>query len=142
MSIIFSKQDAIASSIAIRAVARMKEPDIDIKLEEQLLKKAIIDFGRCVRMESVGYILRLLYSDDMDALRGDFAKVNFANCKSEDEIKNRSKILATINPALKTYIGLQYYNRLVQDINKRVSLEDYCDQVFFDEVFHKDCFSI
>ena len=135
MSIIFSKQDALASNIAMRATARMQKPEVDYQLEQALLKNGIIDFGRCVRMESVGYLLRLLYSDDMDALRGDFAKVNFVDCKNKDEIKNRSKILATISPALKTYIGVQYYNRLVQDINKRVSLEDYCDQVFFDEVF-------
>ena len=135
MSIIFSKQDAIASSIAIRAVARMKEPDIDIKLEEQLLKKAIIDFGRCVRMESVGYMLRLLYSDDMDSLRADIAKANFANVKYENIIVNRDKVLATINPTIKTYISLPYYERLVKDINKRVGLDEYADAVFLDEIF-------
>ena len=135
MSIIFSKQDALASNIAMRAVARMQEQDVDIKLEEQLLKNAIIDFGRCVRMESVGYILRLLYADDMDALRGDFAKVKFANCVNKDEIKNRSKILATINPDIKTYIGTTYYDRLVKDINKRLGLDKYADAVFFDEIF-------
>ncbi len=135
MSIIFSKQDALASNIAMRASARMQKPEVDYQLEQALLKNGIIDFGRCVRMESAGYILRLIYQDNMDALRADLAKVSFANCKNDEEIKNRSKILATISPALKTYIGVQYYNRLVQDINKRVSLEDYCDQVFFDEVF-------
>ncbi len=45
-------------------------------------------------------ILRLLYSDNMDAVIGDFAKVNFANCKNEDEIKNRSKILACIGVSI------------------------------------------
>ena len=135
MSIIFSKQDALASSIAMRATARMQKPDVDYQLEEALLKNGIIDFGRCVRMESVGYLLRLLYSDDMDALRGDFAKVNFANCINKDEIKNRSRILATMNPAIKTYIGITYYDRLVKDINKRVGLDEYADAVFLDEIF-------
>ena len=135
MSIIFSKQDALASNIAMRAVARMQEQDADIKLEEQMLKKAIIDYRRCVRMESVGYILRLLYQDNMDALRADLAKVNLANCKNDDEIKNRSKILATINPAIKSYIGITYYDRLVKDINKKVGLDEYADTIFFDEIF-------
>ena len=135
MSIIFSKQDALASSIAMRATARMQKPEVDYQLEQALLKNGIIDFGRCVRMESVGYLLRLLYSDDMDALRGDFAKVNFANWINKDEIKNRSRILATINPAIKTYIGITYYDRLVKDINKRVGLDEYADAVFLDEIF-------
>lgn len=135
MSIIFSKQDALASNIAIRATARMQKAEVDYQLEQALLKDAIISFGRCVRMESAGYILRLIYQDNMDALRGDFAKVNFANCKNEDEIKNRSKILATINPAIKTYIGIKYYDRLVKDINKRVGLDEYADAVFLDEIF-------
>lgn len=135
MSIIFSKQDALASNIAIRAVARMQEQDADIKLEEQMLKKAIIDYGRCVRMESVGYLLRLLYSDDMDALRADIAKANFANIHHKDKIVNRDKVLAAINPTIKTYISLPYYERLVKDINKRVGLDEYADAVFLDEIF-------
>lgn len=135
MSIIFSKQDALASNIAIRATARMQKAEVDYQLEQALLKDAIISFGRCVRMKSVGYLLRLLYSDDMDALRGDFAKVSFANCINKDEIKNRSRILATINPAIKTYIGITYYDRLVNDINKKVGLDEYADTIFFDEIF-------
>lgn len=135
MSIIFSKQDALASNIAIRATARMQKPEVDYQLEQALLKNGIIDFGRCVRMESVGYLLRLLYSDDMDSLRADIAKANFANVKYENIIVNRDKVLATINPTIKTYISLPYYERLVKDINKRVGLDEYADAVFLDEIF-------
>ena len=135
MSIIFSKQDALASNIAMRATARMQKPEVDYQLEQALLKDAVIDFGRCVRMESVGYMLRLLYSDDMDSLRADIAKANFANVKYENLIVNRDKVLATINPTIKTYISLPYYERLVKDINKRVGLDEYADAVFLDEIF-------
>ena len=135
MSIIFSKQDALASSIAMRATARMQKPEVDYQLEQALLKNGIIDFGRCVRMESVGYLLRLLYSDDMDSLRADIAKANFANVKYENIIVNRDKVLAAINPTIKTYISLPYYERLVKDINKRVGLDEYADAVFLDEIF-------
>lgn len=135
MSIMFSKQDALASNIAIRATARMQKPEVDYQLEQALLKNGIIDFGRCVRMESVGYLLRLLYSDDMDSLRADIAKANFANVKYENIIVNRDKVLATINPTIKTYISLPYYERLVKDINKRVGLDEYADAVFLDEIF-------
>ena len=135
MSIIFSKQDALASSIAMRATARMQKPEVDYQLEQALLKNGIIDFGRCVRMESMGYLLRLLYSDDMDSLRADIAKANFANVKYENIIVNRDKVLAAINPTIKTYISLPYYERLVKDINKRVGLDEYADAVFLDEIF-------
>ncbi len=61
--------------------------------------------------------------------------MNFANCINKGEIKNRSRILATINPAIKTYIGITYYDRLVKDINKRLGLDEYADAVFLDEIF-------
>lgn len=135
MSIIFSKQDAIASSIAIRAVARMKEPDIDIKLEEQLLKNAIIEYGRTVRMESVGILLRVLYEDDMKLLKANMSKVNFCNAVTNGEIRNKCKVLAKIIPAIKSYLGIAYYKRLVADINKSRGLDEYSDTVFLDEIF-------
>ena len=135
MSIIFSKQEAIASSIAIRAVARMQKPDIDIKLEEQLLKNAIIEYSRTVRMESVGILLRVLYEDDMKLLKANMAKVNFCNATTDGVIKNKCKVLAKIIPAIKSYLGIAYYKRLVADINKSIELDEYSDTVFFDEIF-------
>ncbi len=41
MSIIFSKQDALASSIAMRATTRMQKPEVDYQLEQALLKKEL-----------------------------------------------------------------------------------------------------